>query len=127
MFLGHPNQITRCDIDGRHVAWINESLSRMKSVKTEPNVALPFGDQSFDAIISISVFTHITEESQRLYLLELARIARSVAHLFLSTHCEHAFSKVKDDGPTFNVIGIPREELARVSGEMEEGRYSFIR
>jgi SAM-dependent methyltransferase len=127
MFLGHPNQITGCDIDGRHVAWINESLSHMRAVKTEPDAALPFGDQSFDAIISISVFTHITEESQRLYLRELARISRSGAHLFLSTHGERAFSKVKDDGPMFNVIGIPREELTHVAGAMDAGKYSFVK
>lgn len=127
MFLGHRNEIVGCDIDGRHVDWINSNLSHMRAVKTEPNENLPFDDNSFDAVISISVFSHITEASQRLYLKELARVTRSGAYLFLSTHGEWAFSRVDNGGPMLKVIGIPSDQLSGVSDRMRDGRYSFIR
>ena len=127
MFLGHPGTVTGCDIDARHIDWINANLPYMRAVKTEPNQRLPFGDASFDAIISISVFTHITEVSQRLYLEELARVARPGATLFLSTHGERALARVLEDDRMFRNISVSRDSLTGAEDDMKHGRHSFIR
>jgi len=55
MFKGHPRRITGCDIDGRLVDWINGHLPHMTAVRTDPAAPLPFEDDSFDRVISVSV------------------------------------------------------------------------
>ncbi|WP_116611783.1 class I SAM-dependent methyltransferase [Paraburkholderia unamae] len=127
MFLGHPSKIVGCDIDTRHVEWINANLTHMSAVKSEPNKPLPFDDGSFDAIISVSVFSHITEVSQEFYLTELSRIAKQGAYLFLSTHGETAFRKVRTSERMFSLVGIPAEALPDASSRMDGGQYAFIR
>lgn len=127
IFLGHPSKITGCDIDARHVEWINANFTHMVAVKSVPNRPLPFDDRSFDAIISVSVFSHITEASQDFYLRELSRIAKPGAYLFLSTHGETAFDKVRTSERMFKLVGIPVEALPDASSRMDSGRYAFIR
>jgi len=46
----------------------------------------PFPDNSFAAIYGISVFTHLTQQYEELWLAELQRIARPGALLLLSVH-----------------------------------------
>jgi SAM-dependent methyltransferase len=127
IFLGHPSKLTGCDIDARHVEWINENLSHMSAVKTAPNRPLPFEDATFDAVISVSVFSHITEASHLFYLRELERIAKSGAYLFLTIHGETAFQRVKTTERYFNLVGIPSEELPDAASRMYCDMYTFIR
>jgi len=127
MFKGHPGKVTGCDIDARHVEWINSNLTHMCAVKTEPNEVLPFEDGSFDAVISISVFSHITEASHRMYLAELARVTQPGAYLFLTTHGERAFTRVNEDEGMFRIISTNRDDLLPVAASMEAGRYTFIK
>ena len=54
------------DVDRRHVDWINQNLGFMTAVLTQPRAALPLSAE-FDCVISISVFTHITEEDHWTY------------------------------------------------------------
>jgi SAM-dependent methyltransferase len=86
MFKGNPNRIVGCDIDKRHVNWVAGNLDYMTACLISVNPPLPFGDDEFDAIISISVFTHLTEKSQDDFLAELSRIASRDGYLFLTVH-----------------------------------------
>jgi SAM-dependent methyltransferase len=126
MFKGHPGKVAGCDIDGRHVDWINVHLPHMTAVQTQPNAALPFADGSFDAVISISVFTHLDESSQRLYLAELARVSEPGAYLFLTTHGERAMARALDEDGIFRMLAIPRADLDLAAIGMREGRHNFI-
>jgi len=62
-----------CDIDKRHVNWVAGNLGYMTACLTSVNPPLPFGDDEFDAIFSISIFSHLTEKSQDDFLAELSR------------------------------------------------------
>ena len=126
LFKGHPGKVTGCDIDGRLVDWINDHLSYMTAVRTEPNATLPFDNQSFDAIISISVFSHLDEESQKLYLRELSRVASSGAYLFLTIHGERAIARALEEERIFKMLEIPGAALENATTGMREGRHNFI-
>jgi SAM-dependent methyltransferase len=126
MFKGHPGVITGCDIDGRLVDWINEHLSYMHAVQTQPNALLPFDDSSFDAVISISVFTHLNEDSQKLYLSELSRITQSGAYLFLTIHGSRALERALTEERIFKMLEIPQEELDSAATGMRAGVHNFI-
>jgi len=126
MFKGHPGKITGCDVDARHVEWVNESLSYMSAVNTKPNAPLPFPDASFDAVISISVFTHLNESSQRLYLEELSRVSASGSYLLLTNHGERAMERALSEERIFTMLAIPAEGLQEAAQGMREGRHNFI-
>jgi SAM-dependent methyltransferase len=126
MFKGHPGTVTGCDIDPSHVAWINTNLPYMSAQLTEPNRALPFIDGQFDCVISISVFTHMDEESQFFYLNELARCTRSGAYLFLTTHGERALLRARSEAHIFEMLEIPENLLMRAAKSMAAGKHSFI-
>lgn len=126
MFKGHPGKITGCDVDARHVEWVNQSLSYMSAVNTQPNAPLPFPDASFDAVISISVFTHLNESSQRLYLDELSRVSAPGAYLFLTNHGERAMERALTEDRIFEMLAIPAEGLQAAAEGMRQGRHNFI-
>jgi SAM-dependent methyltransferase len=52
---------------------------------------LPYGDQSFDLILNHSVFTHIDERMQDLWLVELRRVLVPGGIALLSVHGTRAF------------------------------------
>jgi len=126
LFKGHVGKITGCDIDGRLVDWINGHLSHMKAVRTEPAAPLPFKNDSFDGVISVSVFSHLDESTQRLYLAELERVSTIGAYLFLTTHGERALSRAISEEHIFKMLEIPKAGLDRAYAGMSEGRHNFI-
>lgn len=126
MFKGHPGTITGCDIDQRHVEWINANLPYMRAVQTLPDKPLPFADASFDCIISISVFSHLNEASQLAYLQELARCMQPGGYLFLTVHGDRALERALNEERIFKMLQIPHRGLRRAQTDMEKGKHAFI-
>jgi SAM-dependent methyltransferase len=65
-----------CDPDPEGVAWCNANISEGRFVVSGLFPPLPYEDESFDAIVAVSVMTHLRREVQRLWLQELARVLR---------------------------------------------------
>lgn len=126
MFMGHPGEIAGCDIDGRLIDWINQNLPYISGVRTLPNAPLPFPDAAFDAVISISVFTHLNEPSQKFYLEELHRVSAPGAYLFLTIHGGRAMERALTEERIFQMINIPATGLEKAAQGMHEGRHNFI-
>ena len=126
LLQGHPGAVAGCDIDGRLVDWVNDNLTFMDAARTQPNAPLPFEDGTFDAVISISVFTHLNEESQRFYLGELSRVARSGAYLFLTTHGERALERAQSEPQILQMLAISEEELWDAAAGMSGGLHHFV-
>ena len=71
------------DIDADNARWCGDHIrGRFSAIDPEPPTA--FADNFFGAICGISVFTHLTQQFEALWLAELHRIARPGALLFLS-------------------------------------------
>ena len=66
--------IQGCDIDGEAIAWCNEHVRPGHFHHVDPYPPLPWADGSFDVVVSCSVFTHLNEELQQLWLQEIRRI-----------------------------------------------------
>ena len=66
--------IQGCDIDGEAIAWCNEKVRPGHFHQVDPYPPLPWPDNSFDVVVSCSVFTHLNEEMQQLWLQEIRRI-----------------------------------------------------
>jgi SAM-dependent methyltransferase len=113
-----------CDIDREALAWCGVNIDFAHFVAVPAKPLLPFADQSFDAIVAFSVFTHLHERLHLDYLRELRRIAAPGAVIVLSTHggtALHLFArgerKMLHPPPAIAAAQVPR---------FEDGQFVFI-
>ena len=126
MFKGHPNKITGCDIDHRHIRWLSKNLDYMTSILTRVKPPLPFSDNEFDAVISISVFTHVNEQSQYEFLAELFRITKPGCYLFLTIHGSRVLERAKNEKIIWDMLAVDKLLFKRACVEFGENRHAFI-
>ena len=67
-------QVHGCDIDGEAIAWCQENLAEGSFLQVDPFPPQPWANDSFDVVVSCSVFTHLSEETQQLWLREMQRV-----------------------------------------------------
>lgn len=79
----HPDaELFGCDIDAEAIAWAADALGDVADFRVNGLAPpLPFGDESFDLIYGISVFTHLPEDLQNAWLSELRRVLKPGATL----------------------------------------------
>ena len=68
------------------IGWCRRNLPFARFAVNGAGVPLNFPDGMFDFIYSISVFTHLTESSQRFWMNELMRILTPGGHLLFTVH-----------------------------------------
>lgn len=78
------------DIDAEAIAWCREALPYARFAVNGPEPPTHYVDGQFDLVFNHSVFTHIDERLQDLWLSELHRITRPGALVVLSIHGENA-------------------------------------
>lgn len=78
------------DIDAEAVSWCQRALGHAHVGVNDAEPPTGYADGQFDLVFNHSVFTHIDERLQDLWLAELHRITRPGALLVLSVHGESA-------------------------------------
>jgi SAM-dependent methyltransferase len=89
--LGRTCTLVGTDIDARAIEWASENLP---FARFDVNEGLPptrYRDGEFDLVLNHSVFTHLDEHYQDMWLSELQRIVAPEGMLVLSIHGEHVF------------------------------------
>lgn len=125
-FLALPNgpNVSGCDIDGEAIAWCSDNLSEGTFTQVEPIPPTPYGDASFDLVISYSVFTHLTEDAQTSWLKEMQRIIEPGGLFLASTHGETSASVRSREQQTLVNKGIDdTAEDTALSGIAPEDYY----
>ncbi len=85
------------DIDKEAILWCQNHLSKIGEFSAnEQSPPLLFKDDFFDFIYSISVFTHLPEDMQLLWLEELRRVTKSGGYLFLTVHGEELLNATEE-------------------------------
>jgi SAM-dependent methyltransferase len=74
------------DVDADAIEWCKAHLQGAQFLTTAPEPPLPYPDAHFDAIYCLSVFTHLDEAMQDLWLAELSRLLKPGGVLLLSVH-----------------------------------------
>jgi SAM-dependent methyltransferase len=74
------------DVDADAVGWCRQYLSPGQFAVNGPAPPLAFSAEHFDVIYCLSVFTHLDEAMQDLWLSELARILKPDGILLLTVH-----------------------------------------
>lgn len=90
-----PYTLYATDIDPELVAWGRSNLDGINWSVNAHRPPLPFDEDSFDLIYGISVFTHLDEDFQNVWLAELQRVARPGSTLILTVHGEHVLKGLR--------------------------------
>lgn len=84
------------DIDREAIEWLQRNYSKFGEFSVTPHTPpTPYEDKRFDLVFGISVFTHLPEDLQFLWLRELARIIKPGGYAIVTTLGE-SFHKVLD-------------------------------
>lgn len=126
MFKGHPGRIVGCDIDYRHVEWCRAALDFMETRLSSVQPPIPFADDEFDAVISISIFTHLNESSQDAFLQELARVCRPGGSLLLTVHGQRALDRAISEPNIRAMLDMPEHLFRTARQRFAEGRHAFV-
>lgn len=78
------------DIDVEAVQWAAANVDGGIFVSCGFDPPLPYRDGQFDVVVNLSVFTHLRERYQHVWLAELRRVLRPGGLMLASTHGPHA-------------------------------------
>lgn len=85
------------DIDIELINWGKIHLSNIDWSINDYNPPLKYQDNTFDLIYSISVFTHLDEELQYMWLSELRRILKVGGLMILTIHGSNTIGNLSDN------------------------------
>ena len=90
---GSGAAITGVDIDEVNIAWSRDNLpfARFQTIPTAPPTDLPA--EGYDLLVGISVFSHLDEAAQEVWLAELRRLAAPNAVLAMSVHGSQSLAR----------------------------------
>jgi SAM-dependent methyltransferase len=94
--LGHTD-VHGADANERAVAWCRANLPFARVVSNGLAPPLAYGDESFDVVYALSVFTHLPEDLQLAWMRELERLLRPGGFLLVTTHGERYRERLSHD------------------------------
>jgi SAM-dependent methyltransferase len=101
--------LTGCDIDHDNVEWCSSHLAGT-FVQSSMQPPLPFGNESFDVIYGVSIFTHLRESMQLRWLEELDRVLAPGGIILVTIHGQTAIDFSRSPPAEYWRL---REEVAR--------------
>lgn len=102
------------DLSAEHILWCQQNLSPpFNFATTTAAPSLPFPDDYFDLIYAGSVFTHIGELTDA-WLLELRRILKPSARLYITVHDRHTIQILQNQMPDFSLTKLISEFEAQI-------------
>jgi SAM-dependent methyltransferase len=113
---------TGCDVDGEAIAWASEHHPQIEWVRTRFDPPLQFGDEQFELVYSISVFSHLDEATGDGWLAEVARVLAPGGVALLSVHGQHAFEQFRSGA--VSTAWCPRSAFER--GPLGEREFVFV-
>lgn len=126
MFVGHPGRLAGCDIDRRHVEWCASAIGNMQTKLSSVVPPIPFVDDEFELVISISIFTHLNEHSQDLFLAELARVCQPQGTLLLTIHGERALERALTEPGIRSMLDVDEDLFQAARKRFDDGQHAFI-
>jgi SAM-dependent methyltransferase len=83
-----------CDSNASHIEWLSQNYPLGNFRVSQFSPPLPFNENAFDLIYSVSVFTHLSERVQFEWLEELRRVLKPNQTALLTTLGEHAAKRL---------------------------------
>jgi SAM-dependent methyltransferase len=87
-----------CDIDPEAISWCRDNIDFPTFIVSPFHPPLPFRNEHFDFIYSISIFTHLSEQDQFAWLAELERVIRPGGIVIITTQGKNKnYERLSDD------------------------------
>jgi SAM-dependent methyltransferase len=86
-------EIHGTDIDAEMIRWVMRHIPYADARVGQVEPPLPYPDEHFDLVINHSVFSHLNEHHQDLWLAELGRITRSGGLLLLTVEGQSSWNR----------------------------------
>jgi SAM-dependent methyltransferase len=109
-------QFYGCDYNPRLLEWSQSHLPFAQFAINRAMPPLSYADAQFDVIYSISVFTHLAEDAQRPWIVELARAVRPGGYVFITTMGESFLGQLAPHEQAAFRAGQLVVQYAEVSG-----------
>lgn len=114
-------EVWGCDIDAESIAWNEAHLSALAKFNANPTEPPTVWENGFfDAIYTVSVFTHLPESLQMAWVKELHRLLGPGGTLVASLHGEHYWQRDPDVAREVTANGF-----AYRTGEVTDGLPEF--
>jgi SAM-dependent methyltransferase len=113
---------TGCDVDAEAIAWGREHYPQIDWVPSRFDPPLPFANERFELVYSISVFSHLDEQPADAWLEEVARLLVPGGVALLSVHGGHAFEQFRSGA--VSTAWCPRSAFER--GPLGDREFVFV-
>ena len=97
-------ELNGCDINRDSIQWLRENYPKARFELTEPGKGLPYADEYFDLVYSVSTFSHFGPKPSVFYLRELSRIIRPGGICILTIEGQHS---IEDSMRPPRLEGLP--------------------
>jgi SAM-dependent methyltransferase len=115
-----PHLVYGCDYNAESIAWARENIPGVHFELNELEPPLPFEDGSFDCVLALSVFTHLSERVGRDWMHELRRVVKPGGIIVFTAHGENESDVLGGD----EVIDL-REKGVVVRDGVPEGKKMY--
>ncbi len=127
LFKGFGGRYVGVDVDQEMVDWVKANLPWVEAYRTEPRGRLPFPDGVFDAVVGVSVFTHMNERDHLFYLEEFKRVTAPGAQLLLTVCGARVIERAEREPEVLQMLAIPPDELAPARDALGHGNgFRFV-
>jgi 2-polyprenyl-3-methyl-5-hydroxy-6-metoxy-1,4-benzoquinol methylase len=117
--LTENKELYGCDIDQEPITWCMNNLKNVKFNVISPLPPTNYPDNWFDLVVGNSVFTHLTQNVQFLWLDELNRIIKKDGLLLATVHGEYAaYFQFRDKAESILKDGIYDEGIDDTLGDI---------
>jgi SAM-dependent methyltransferase len=114
------------DLNALPIGWLNDNLDFGNFYIGFAEPPMPFDDAVFDAIFSISVFSHLKARSQALWLREFHRLLKVGGILFQTVHGRHAMRLCEHYDVWRDALNIAPDSFSTLRRELLETGFSWV-
>lgn len=98
----------------------------MEAKVSKVTPSIPYRDNEFEAVIFISIFSHLTERSQNQFLAELYRVCRPSGMLFLTVHGQRALDRAIHEPTIRAILDMEESRFRQAQRDFAGNRHAFV-
>jgi SAM-dependent methyltransferase len=121
IFKGYSGRYVGVDVDIDLIAWVKAALPWVEAELISPNTRLPFAAGTFEAAISISVFTHMDARHYRFFLNDLARVMKPGGIAMLTLHGERVLQRAEQEDHLREMLALSTAQIAAAHAALTTG------